>query len=56
MAINPNEIATGSAPDIVGPVGWIGTDLFHGQWLDLAPLISRSGFDTSIYTPAMVNW
>ncbi len=34
------EIASGNGPDIVGPVGIGGANAFHGQWLDLAPLIS----------------
>ena len=33
------EIAAGNGPDIVGPVGWAGSNEFYGQWLDLTPLI-----------------
>src|SRR5689334_3788322 len=36
------EIASGSGPDIVGPVGWAGSNDFFGQWLDIAPLIKKS--------------
>ena len=31
------EIASGSAPDIIGPVGWAGSNAFYGQYLDIAP-------------------
>ena len=36
------EIASGNGPDIVGPVGIGGANAFHGQWLDLAPLIAKN--------------
>jgi len=49
------EIASGNGPDIVGPVGWAGSNDFFGQWLDIAPLIKSSGFDTSIFDPALAN-
>ncbi len=48
------EIASGNGPDIIGPVGWAGSNAFHGQWLDLKPYISK--VDTSIYNPALVKW
>ncbi len=49
------EIANGNAPDIVGPVGWSGSQDFHGQFLDLAPLITSTGFDTSIFDPELLH-
>ena len=33
------QIASGNGPDIVGPTGIGGAEAFHGQWLDLQPLI-----------------
>ena len=36
------EIQSGNGPDIVGPVGIGGANAFHGQWLDLAPLIAKN--------------
>lgn len=33
------QIASGAGPDIVGPVGWGGSNDFFGQWLDIAPQI-----------------
>jgi len=49
------EIAAGSAPDVIGPVGFSGSNTFYGQWLDIAPYIKSSGFDTSIFNPALVS-
>ena len=37
--------APATAPDIVGPVGVGGAEFFHGQWLDLQPLIDKNKFD-----------
>ena len=50
-----SEIAAGTGPDIVGPIGWQSSNYMHGQTLDLAPLISSSGFDTSIFNPRQVS-
>ncbi|MCI0395669.1 MAG: extracellular solute-binding protein [Chloroflexi bacterium] len=49
------QIASGNGPDIVGPVGWGGSNDFFGQWLDLAAFIEQTGFDTSVYDPALVD-
>ena len=49
------EIAAGMGPDIVGPVGWVGSNAFTGQWLDIAPYIASSGYDTSKFEQALVN-
>jgi multiple sugar transport system substrate-binding protein len=50
------QIASGAGPDIVGPVGWGGSNDFYGQWLDIAPYIQSSGFDTSVFDPALVKF
>jgi multiple sugar transport system substrate-binding protein len=50
------QIAAGAGPDIVGPVGWGGSNDFYGQWLDLTPYIASSGFDTSIFDPALLDF
>jgi len=50
------QIASGSPPDIVGPVGHGGSNDFYGQYLDVAPYIEESGFDTSIFSPALVEF
>jgi len=49
------EIAAGAGPDIIGPVGWGGSNAFHGQWLDVAQYIKDTNFDTSVFNPALVN-
>lgn len=50
------QIASGAGPDIVGPVGWGGSNDFYGQWLDIAPYIESSGFDVSVFDPALVKF
>jgi multiple sugar transport system substrate-binding protein len=50
------QIASGAGPDIVGPVGWGGSNDFYGQWLDISPQIASSGFDTSIFDPALIKF
>jgi len=48
------QIASGAGPDIVGPVGWGGSNDFFGQWLDIAPYMGD--FDTSIFDPALIKF
>lgn len=50
------QIASGNPPDIVGPVGVGGAEAFHGQWLDLAPLIESAGYDLSQYDAGAVDF
>jgi multiple sugar transport system substrate-binding protein len=50
------QIASGAGPDIVGPVGWGGSNDFYGQWLDLTKPIEDNNFDTSIFDPALVEF
>ena len=50
------QIASGAGPDIVGPVGWGGSNDFYGQWLDISPYIQSSGFDLSVFDPALVKF
>ncbi len=49
------QIASGNGPDIIGPVGWGGSNAFYGQWLDISQYIECTGFDTSIFNPALVD-
>jgi multiple sugar transport system substrate-binding protein len=49
------QIAAGNGPDIIGPVGWGGSNAFAGQWLDIAAEMQASNFDASIFNPALVN-
>lgn len=48
-------IASGDAPDIVGPVGFSGSNAFAGQWLDLAPLIEATGYDLGQFPENLVE-
>ncbi len=40
----------------MGPVGWGGSNAWYGQWLDLAPYIQKTNFDTSVFDPALVKF
>lgn len=48
-------IAAGTAPDIVGPVGFTGSNAFAGQWLDLKPLVDATGYDLGQFPENLVN-
>jgi multiple sugar transport system substrate-binding protein len=50
------QIAAGNAPDIIGPVGVEGLNLFIDQVADLQPLIDSTGYDMSKYPDAMKNF
>lgn len=49
------EIQSGNGPDIVGPVGIGGANAFHGQWLDLAPQITKANYDLSGFPSNVVD-
>ncbi len=49
------EFAAGAGPDIVGPVGWIGSNAFYGQWLDIGPYLEADNYDTSKFEDALVK-
>jgi multiple sugar transport system substrate-binding protein len=50
------QIASGSGPDIIGPVGGSGANAFYGQWLDLTPLLESSAYDLSQFGESSVNF
>ena len=50
------QIAASNAPDIIGPVGVEGLNLFIDQLADLQPLIDSTGYDMSKYPEAMRNF
>ncbi|THV35196.1 ABC transporter substrate-binding protein [Glycomyces buryatensis] len=50
------QIATGDAPDIVGPMGIKAQAKFPGAWLDLAPYIEKNNYDLSDFDPALVDF
>ena len=47
------QIASGNGPDIIGPVGWSGSNAFYGQYLDLTPYMMD--FDVEGLDPALIN-
>lgn len=49
------QLGSGSGPDIVGPVGIGGAEAFHGQWLDLQPLIDKNHFDMTQFPTSTVH-
>ncbi len=49
------DISTGSGPDVVGPMGWTASYYHKDEWLPLDGLIDASGFDTSIFDPALLQ-
>jgi len=49
------EFAAGAGPDIVGPIGWVGSNTFYGQWLDIGPYLEASGYDDSKFEPALMG-
>ena len=48
------EMASGNAPDIIGPVGVGGRNSFYGTLADLTPLASKHKFDLTQFPPAML--
>jgi multiple sugar transport system substrate-binding protein len=49
------EMAAGAFPDIVGPVGFLGSNQFYGQWLDLTPYIKADNYDMTKFDPSLVK-
>lgn len=50
------QIAAGTAPDIIGPVGVEGLNIFRDQLLDLAPIIESTGYTFSGVDPKLVDF
>jgi len=55
-SILKTQIAAGNAPDILGPVGVEGLNLFRDQLLDLAPLIAKTGYSVPGVDPKLVDF
>ena len=49
------EIAAGNAPDIIGPVGVEGLNIFRNQILDLSDLVTSQNYDMSGIDPKLVD-
>jgi multiple sugar transport system substrate-binding protein len=50
------QIAAGNPPDIIGPVGVEGLNLFRDQLLDLSSLVQSQNFDLSKVDPKLVEF
>jgi multiple sugar transport system substrate-binding protein len=50
------EIAAGNAPDIIGPVGVEGLNIFRSQILDLSDLVASQKYDMSGIDPKLVEF
>jgi len=50
------QIASGDAPDIVGPLGIRGFSSFQGAWLDMSPYTKKYNYDYSGYDPSMLTF
>jgi len=50
------ELASGNAPDIIGPVGVEGLNLFADQLLDLKSLIASTGYTSTGVDQALVDF
>ena len=50
------QIAAGNPPDIIGPVGVEGLNIFRDNLLDLAPLIASHNFDMTKFDPALSDY
>jgi multiple sugar transport system substrate-binding protein len=55
-SILQTEIAAGNAPDIIGPVGVEGLNLFADQLLDLKPLIQSTGYESTGVDQSLVDF
>lgn len=49
------QIASGNGPDIIGPVGWGGSNAFAGQYMDLGPFIAADGYDLTQFNESLVT-
>jgi multiple sugar transport system substrate-binding protein len=50
------EVAAGTAPDIIGPVGVEGLNIFRDQLLDLAPIIAKNNYSFAGVDPKLVDF
>lgn len=50
------EVASGTAPDIIGPVGVEGLNIFRDQLLDLAPIIAKNNYKFTGVDPKVVDF
>jgi multiple sugar transport system substrate-binding protein len=55
-SILKTELSSGNAPDLIGPVGVEGLNLFADQLLDLKPQIQKSGYKPTGVDQSLVNF
>jgi multiple sugar transport system substrate-binding protein len=55
-AVLKTELAAGTGPDIIGPVGVEGLNIFRDQLLDLAPIIQSTGYKFNGVSDDLVNF
>jgi multiple sugar transport system substrate-binding protein len=48
------QMASGDAADIIGPMGWHASNTFHEEWFDLSALIVDTNYDLSQFNPELV--
>jgi multiple sugar transport system substrate-binding protein len=49
------QMASGTGPDIVGPLGWYASNRFHGEWFDLSALVVDTNYDLSQFSSELVT-
>jgi multiple sugar transport system substrate-binding protein len=50
------QLGGGNPPDVSGPNGIGGLASFKGQWTDLAPYLSQSAYDLTVYDQATIDF
>jgi multiple sugar transport system substrate-binding protein len=53
-AMLTTQFREGTAPDIIGPMGWAGASALGNQWFDLSALIVDTNYDLSVFQPELV--
>ena len=49
------EIAADNGPDLIGPIGWQGASILHGQLLDLKPHLAKIPEITKDFNPELLD-
>jgi multiple sugar transport system substrate-binding protein len=50
-----DQIDSGNAPDVIGPVGIGVSNFFYSHWMDLTPLIKGTNYDLSKFNEAVIE-
>jgi multiple sugar transport system substrate-binding protein len=54
-SILQQELDSGNAPDLIGPITLPDRDTFAGEFMDLGPLLATAGLDTSAYPAGLLD-